>query len=250
MRKVYIAGNWKMNLIDDIDNVKKVSEKVNDDVEIVVFPPFTHLLKYKNILKETKIKVGAQNVFYEDKGAYTGEISYKFLEEFGCEYVILGHSERRNLFKEDDHFISLKLKKILTTNIKPILCVGEKEEDRSLNKQKIVVENQLKICLGGIENNFKNIIIAYEPVWAIGTGKNASPFDAQEMHSFIREQLSFLFGKNISYEISILYGGSVTDENVKDLFREDDVDGVLVGGASLKGEKFARIIEIVNKSLI
>ncbi|MEJ5306833.1 MAG: triose-phosphate isomerase [candidate division WOR-3 bacterium] len=250
MRKVYVAGNWKMNLVDDIEPIKKISNEVKNDIEVIVFPPFTHLSAYSSTLKGSKVKIGAQNVFYEDKGAYTGEISYKFIEEFGCDYVILGHSERRNLFKEDDQMISLKLKKILSTNIKPILCVGEKEDERSLNKQKFVVENQLKICLGGIENNFKNIIIAYEPVWAIGTGKNATPFDAQEMHSFIREQLSFLFGKNISCEISILYGGSVTDENVKDLFREDDVDGVLVGGASLKGEKFARIIETVNKSLI
>ncbi len=250
MRKVYVAGNWKMNLIDDILPLKDFSKYVKNDLEVIVFPPFTHLQRYREILKDSKIKVGAQNVFYEDKGAFTGEISCRFLEEFGCEYVILGHSERRNIFKESDELVSLKIKKILSTNIKPILCVGEKEEERSLNKQKFVVENQLKISLGGIENNFKNIIIAYEPVWAIGTGKNATPYDAQEMHSFIREQLSSLFGKNIAFDISILYGGSVNEENVKDLFREDDVDGVLVGGASLKCDKFKKIIEIVDKSLI
>ncbi|HAF07046.1 MAG: triose-phosphate isomerase [bacterium] len=250
MRKVYVAGNWKMNLIDEIQPLKEFSKDIKNDIEVIVFPPFTHLQKYGEILKGSKVKVGAQNVFYEEKGAYTGEISYRFLQEFGCEYVILGHSERRNIFRESDELVSLKIKKILSSSIKPILCVGEREEERSLNKQKFVVENQLKISLGGIENNFKNIIIAYEPVWAIGTGKNASPYDAQEMHSFIREQLSSLFGKKISYDISILYGGSVNEENVKDLFREDDVDGVLVGGASLKCDKFIKIVEIVDKSLI
>ncbi len=249
MRKIYVAGNWKMNLIDDITPVVQISKNVKN-LEIIIFPPFTHLQKYSEILNKTNIKIGAQNVFYEDRGAFTGEISYKFLEEFGVKYVVIGHSERRNIFKESDELISLKLKKILKTDIKPIFCVGEKEQERNLNKQKIVVENQLKISLGGIENNFKNIIIAYEPVWAIGTGKNATPFDAQEMHQFIREQLSTLFGKNIAYQISIIYGGSVNDENAKDLFREDDVDGLFVGGASLKGEKFKKIIEIVEKQII
>ncbi|MGE3063743.1 MAG: triose-phosphate isomerase [bacterium] len=248
MRRTFIAGNWKMNIIDNLLPVKDASMKF--DVDIAVFPPFVYLEKYKRETEDSKIIVGAQNMYFMESGAFTGETSPKFLLDMKIEYVILGHSERRQIFKETDEEISLKVNKAINLNMKPILCVGETESERSLNKHKMRVENQLKIGLGGIENNLKNIIIAYEPVWAIGTGNTATPNDAEEMHLFIREQISYIFGRNIASEMLILYGGSVNEENVKDLLRKDNIDGALVGGASLKGDKFAKIIEIGGKTNI
>lgn len=248
MRRTLIAGNWKMNLIDSTLPVQEAASE--NDVDVAVFPPFTHLERYAKLLSGSNVKVGGQNMFSADKGAFTGEISPLFLKELGIEYVIIGHSERRHIFKETDEEISLKMQKAISLNLKPILCVGETEGERAMNRQKVVVENQLKIGLGGIENNLKNIIIAYEPVWAIGTGNTATPNDAEEMHSFIREQISFIFGRKVSSEMLVLYGGSVNEENVRDLLRKDDIDGALVGGASLKGDKFAKIIEIGGKTNI
>jgi len=248
MRRPLIAGNWKMNVIDNIQPV--IDSALKNDIDVIVIPPFVYLEKVRNQTANSKVKVGAQNMFHKDKGAFTGEISPLFLKELGLEYVLLGHSERRHIFKETDEEISLKMQKALSSNLKPILCLGEIDIERSSNRHKSVVENQLKIALGGIENNLKNIIIAYEPVWAIGTGNTATPNDAEEMHLFIREQISFIFGRNVSSEMTILYGGSVNEENIKDLLRKDNIDGALIGGASLKGDKFAQIIEIAGKTNI
>ncbi|MDD3804221.1 MAG: triose-phosphate isomerase [bacterium] len=248
MRRILIAGNWKMNVIDNILPVARAAEE--NRVDVAVFPPFVYLERIINELKGSKVVVGAQNMHHQESGPYTGETSPKFLLEMNVKHVIIGHSERRHVFKESDEEISLKMKKALSLNMNPILCVGETESERLSNKHKSSVENQLKIGLGGIENNLKNIIIAYEPVWAIGTGNTATPNDAEEMHSFIREQISYIFGRNVASEMIVLYGGSVNEENVKDLLRKDNIDGALVGGASLKGDKFAKIIEIGGKTNI
>ncbi|MFO8062158.1 MAG: triose-phosphate isomerase [bacterium] len=240
MRRIMIAGNWKMNLIDDIEPLTGI-EPI-DNMDILICPPFTHIDKYSKSTEGTAVKVGAQNAYYEDSGAYTGEISYKFLRDFGVEYVILGHSERRHVFGETDEMVNMKVKKGLSEGFSLIVCIGEKESDRENNKHKMVVENQLKTALMGIENNFENIIIAYEPVWAIGTGKTATPLDAEDMHKFIREKIAEVAGREISANMQILYGGSVKKHNVKDLLRQDNIDGALIGGASLKYDHFISII--------
>lgn len=248
MRRILIAGNWKMNLIDNIAPVIESADKNN--IDVLVIPPFVYLERIAKITSGSKVFVGAQNMYFQEKGAFTGETSPLFLKELKINHVLLGHSERRHIFKETDEDISLKMQKCLNLEMTPILCVGETEAERMSNRHKVIVENQLKIALGGIENNLKNIIIAYEPVWAIGTGNTATPNDAEEMHLFIREQISSIFGRKISSEMVILYGGSVNDENIKDLLRKDNIDGALIGGASLKGEKFAAIIEIAGKTNI
>ncbi len=248
MRKLLIAGNWKMNLIDNIEPV--IENNKNRNLDILVCPPFVYLQKYAGILEGTSIQLGAQNAYYEDNGAFTGETSYEFLKDFNVNYVIIGHSERRHKFHEDDDLINKKVKIGIEKGFNIILCVGEKEEDRNMNKQNTVVGSQIEIALGGIENNFENIIIAYEPVWAIGTGKTATPFDAEEMHRFIREKVAEIAGKNIAQNLRILYGGSVKEDNVKDMIRQDNIDGVLIGGASLKYEKFNKIIEIAENTNI
>lgn len=244
-RNILIAGNWKMNLMDDIMPVVQKHSKSN--VGILVCPPYTHLASIGEKVKDSAVKLGAQNAYFEDKGAFTGEISYSFLKETGAQYVILGHSERRHVFNEPDELINKKVKKGLEEAFTVILCVGETEAQRNTNKQKTIVEDQLKTGLMGIENNFENIIIAYEPVWAIGTGKTATPMDAEDMHSFIREKLADITGKDIAAQTLILYGGSVKESNVKDLLRQDNIDGALIGGASLKHEHFNSIIEIAQK---
>ncbi len=243
-RRILIAGNWKMNLIDDIQPV--VDNNANRRLDILVCPPFTHLGIIKSVVKDSAVKLGAQNVHDEDNGAFTGEISYSFLKSLGIEYVIIGHSERRHVFNETDEFINKKVRKGLKQGFQTILCVGETETERNSNRYKAVVENQLKIGLMGIENNFENIIIAYEPVWAIGTGKTATPFDAEDMHRFIREKIAEIAGNEVASDIRILYGGSVKEDNVKELLRQDNIDGALIGGASLKYEHFNKIIEIAE----
>ncbi|MCK4524789.1 triose-phosphate isomerase [candidate division WOR-3 bacterium] len=243
-RRILIAGNWKMNLIDDIQPI--IDNNANRKLEILVCPPFTHLGIVKSEVKDSAVKLGAQNVHDEDKGAFTGEISYSFLKSLGIEYVIIGHSERRHVFNETDEFINKKIRKGLKQGFQTILCVGETETERNANRYKAVIENQLKIGLMGIENNFENIIIAYEPVWAIGTGKTATPFDAEDMHRFIREKIAEIAGNEVASDIRILYGGSVKEDNVKELLRQDNIDGALIGGASLKYEHFNKIIEIAE----
>ncbi len=244
-RRIMIAGNWKMNLIDNIKPV--IENNQSRQCEILVCPPFTHIQRFSQILEGSGILLGAQNMCSEDKGAFTGEISHSFLAEFNVSYVIAGHSERRHVFNETNELINLKVRKGIDKDFNVILCVGEKEEERDLNKHKSVVANQLEIGLMGIENKFENIIIAYEPVWAIGTGKTATPQDAEDMHAFIREKIAEIAGRDKAAAMRILYGGSVKPDNVRDLLRRDNIDGALIGGASLKYEQFNAIIETADK---
>jgi len=250
MRIPLIAGNHKMykTVTEAIDFAKNLIEKVKDvkpsETEILIATPFTSLYKLSEILKGTNIKLGSQNCHYEDNGAFTGEISPLMLKEISVEYVILGHSERRHIFGESNEFINKKVKAALNSGLKPILCIGEKEDERELELTDCINEMQLRSCLKDIpKEQAMNITIAYEPVWAIGTGKTATPKDAQDAHKYIRRILSKMYGENFANNIRILYGGSVKRENIKELIAQNDIDGALVGGASLKFDSFERIIK-------
>lgn len=245
MRIPIIAGNWKMNntisegrqLIEDIKALE-----LNSDVEAVVCVPFTFLSEAKKLVKDTNIKLGAQNMHYENQGAFTGEISPYMLKEIGVDYVIIGHSERRQYFNETDESVNGKIKKALEVGIKPILCVGESLEERENSIHERVVKNQVLKGLMGIEaEDLKDLVIAYEPIWAIGTGKTASSDDANKMLSFIRGVVKEEFGP-IAEEVRLQYGGSVKPSNVSELMDKSDIDGALVGGASLKAEDFAALV--------
>ncbi|NOZ63371.1 MAG: triose-phosphate isomerase [Caldiserica bacterium] len=243
MREIIIAGNWKMyktrGEAEILASEIKGGITQRENVEMVLFPPFTSLESVGKVLEGSFIQLGAQNMFYEEEGAFTGEISPLMLKAVGCKYVILGHSERRKYFRESDEFINKKLHAALKNGLIPILCVGENLEEREENKAEEVVAKQLR---GGLKNweGKEKVVVAYEPVWAIGTGRTATPEIAGNMHSFIRGVLGELVG-NLSKGISILYGGSVKPNNVDELMREDEIDGVLVGGASLKADSFIRI---------
>jgi len=246
MRKSLIAGNWKMYKTpkESVEFVKglKGAIKTYSDRDILVCPPFTSLIPVFDELKGTSIKLGAQNVFFEDEGAFTGEISPKMLKEIGVEYVICGHSERRNIFGETDEIINKKVKKTVSAGMTAILCVGEKLEEREKGETFNVIKRQVERCLDGIKET-EGIVIAYEPVWAIGTGKNATPEQAEEVHSFIRGIIERHYGKNSAEDIIILYGGSVKPENIDSLMAQKNIDGALVGGASLKLDSFLRIVD-------
>jgi len=244
MRKTLIAGNWKMNKtpsesIEFVTNLIKNIGNYNDR-EILICPPFTSLYPISDIIRNSSLLLGAQNVFYEEKGAFTGEISPLMLKDIGVEYVICGHSERRNIFGEIDEIINKKVKKVIQYKLKPILCIGEKLEERESNKTFDIIKKQLEKCLSDFEY-IEQLTIAYEPVWAIGTGKNATPQQAQDVHRFIRKLIEQNYGQSASC-IRILYGGSVKPENIDILMAEADIDGALVGGASLKIESFSRIV--------
>ena len=247
-RKKLIAANWKMNKnieesVSFIKEFKILVEKNNKDIAIA--PPFTALIELKKNLNGTKIKLGAQNMHFEEKGAFTGEVSASILKDAGCEYVILGHSERRIYFDETDEMISKKIKMALKNKLKVILCIGENLEQRENNETKAIIKFQLENCLRNISNNeMKDIVIAYEPVWAIGTGKTATPEQAEEVHLFIRELLKKLYDGNISENIRIIYGGSVNEKNAKELLAMKNIDGALVGGASLDPKSFAEICNV------
>lgn len=242
-----IAGNWKMNktvgeAINFIRELKGLLSGIND-VEIVVAPPFTALFAVGKELHGSSIKLSAQNLHWEEKGAYTGEISPLMLKELDCKYVIIGHSERRQYFGESDEVVNRKIKAALKNGIKPIFCIGETLMERENGETFNVIKRQLESGLKDIkEEEIKEIVIAYEPVWAIGTGRTATPNQAEEVHSFIRGRLETLFSKEISEKVRIQYGGSVTPENIKGLMQQADIDGALVGGASLSAESFARIV--------
>ncbi|MCS7230364.1 MAG: triose-phosphate isomerase [Candidatus Kryptonium sp.] len=256
MRKMIIAGNWKMNkdIKETFDFLLPLKNNLigqNLNVEVVVCPPFTSLLITADLLKETKIKVGAQNMFYEVEGAYTGEISPKMLRSVRCEYVILGHSERRRYFGETDEIVNKKVKRAIEFGLKPIVCVGETLEEREAGKTFEVLEKQVKGVLDGLTyEQLKDVVIAYEPVWAIGTGRNATPEQAQEAQKFIRDLISDLFNKDVAQNLTIQYGGSVTPENAYSLLSQPDVDGALVGGASLKVDSFLKIIKAGESALL
>lgn len=248
MRKLFVAGNWKMNTSRTeaetlINGLKPLVSDVQD-VDIAVCPPFVYIDQVAALTGNSNIKVGAQNCYMEPKGAFTGEISPEMLKDCGCSYVIAGHSERRHILGETDAIINQKVKKILEAGLQVILCVGELLDEREAGKTEAVVETQLS---GGLKdlsvNDFANITIAYEPVWAIGTGKTATPDQAQEVHAFIRNWLKTQFGEPVSGNCRIQYGGSVKPENARELMSQPDIDGALVGGASLKADQFAAIIK-------
>jgi triosephosphate isomerase len=247
MRKPIIAGNWKMNktVSEAEDFIKEFLPLVEgiDDRDIVIAPPYTSLADAARLLKNSNVALAAQNIFWEEKGAYTGEISPPMLVEIGCSHVIIGHSERRKYFNEDNSLVNRKVKAALIANLTPIMCLGETLEERKKGKTLSVVERQVREGLEGLESwQAERIIIAYEPIWAIGTGVNASPQQAQEVHSHIRQQLNSLFGE-AGLKVRVQYGGSVKPDNINDLMAEADIDGALVGGASLKPASFAAIVK-------
>lgn len=247
MRKPIIAGNWKMNktLGEAIELVNQIKEEANKtDVEVVVCCPFTALSEVVKAREGSKLKVGAQNMHWEEEGAYTGEISANMLRDLGVDYVILGHSERRQYFKETDEIINKKLKKAMEKGLKPILCVGESLEEREADKTFAVVKEQTLAGLEGLDKDqAKDLVIAYEPVWAIGTGKTATSEEANQVIGYIRSLLEDKYGSEISEEIRIQYGGSVKPSNASEIMNQVDIDGALVGGASLEARDF---LEIVN----
>lgn len=249
MRKKIVAGNWKMfnNLNESVTLISELKQELTNtevNCKVVICPPFTSLETATTLLKDSVVEVGAQNMFYEDNGAYTAEISAGMLLSVGCKYVILGHSERRTIFGENDELINKKIKKALASGLIPIFCIGETLAEREGGVTEKVIETQVKKGLEGIsEEDFKKIVIAYEPVWAIGTGKTASPAQAQEVHAYIRGLLTSLYSKEAADGTVIQYGGSVKPENAKELLSQADIDGALVGGACLKAKSFTEIIK-------
>lgn len=246
MRRKVIAGNWKMNKnIQETETyINELKELVKDTQnEVIICVPFIDLCKAVKTAKGTNIKIGAQNVHFEEKGAYTGEVSPKMLADTGVEYVIIGHSERREYFNETDETINKKLKAALAYGLKPILCVGETLEQREQGITKMWITGQVRYDMEGLsKDEAQNIIIAYEPIWAIGTGKTASKEDANEALKWIREEIEKLYDKELADEIIIQYGGSVKSSNAGELFAMSDIDGGLVGGASLEPTEFAKIV--------
>lgn len=248
MRKKVVAGNWKMNkdlsgTIELISAIKNELSKSETSKGVIVCPPFTNLESAKTVLEGSAIKLGAQNMHFEDSGAFTGEVSADMLKSVGCEYVILGHSERRTLFGETDEIINKKIKKAISAGLKPIFCIGETLEERESGTTEKVVETQIRDGLNGLnESELSDMIIAYEPVWAIGTGKTASPQQAQEVHKFIRSLVSELYSANLAENLVIQYGGSMKPENAAELLSQPDIDGGLIGGASLKSDAFTAIV--------
>lgn len=245
MRRKIIAGNWKMNMLPN-EAMSFITElepyAKNAKCEIILCVPYTDLFYSLLTAQNTNIKIGAQNMHWEEKGAYTGEVSPNMLKCINVEYVIIGHSERRQYFAETDETVNKKIKSALNHGLKPILCVGETLDQRENNMQDAIISNQIKAALKGIES-IENITIAYEPIWAIGTGKVATKEDANNTIKIIRSTVKELYGDNVAQNICILYGGSVKKENAKELFSTSDIDGALIGGASLKVDEFAKIIE-------
>jgi triosephosphate isomerase len=243
MRKPLISGNWKMNTkLEEAENLVRamIAELDSiDNVEKVLCPPFISLAAIKELIKDTSIKLGAQNMYFEDKGAYTGEISPLMLTGL-CEFVIIGHSERRQYFNETDELINKKIKKALESGLKPILCVGESLEDNETGKTEQKITRQVNASLAEI-NPTSQLVIAYEPIWAIGTGKAATGKQANATISLIRSIVANLWDKKTAQTLRLLYGGSVTSSNIAEFIVEADIDGALVGGASLKADEFVSI---------
>ena len=249
MRDTIIAGNWKMN--KSPVETKEYFNKFNDLVKeskskVVLCVPFVDIQVAQESTQNTNISIGAQNMYYIDSGAYTGEISVKMLKDMNLEYVIIGHSERRQYFNEVDDIVNLKIKAALENNIKPILCVGETLEQREKGIQNEIISLQIINALKDIDKEeIKNVIIAYEPVWAIGTGLAATAIDANNSIIVIRNEIANLYGAEVANDICILYGGSIKSENAHELFSMPDIDGGLVGGASLSPEEFAKIVNSI-----
>jgi triosephosphate isomerase len=250
MRKPFVAGNWKMNTDShsSVDLARAVASGVStsagDSVTVAVIPPFVYLQSVAEAVGPSDVAVGAQDLYFEQKGAFTGEISAGMLKDVGCIYVLCGHSERRHVLGESDELVGRKVTAALSGGLLPILCVGELLEERDAGQTEEVVARQLKTGLADLSaEKMSAVTIAYEPVWAIGTGRTATPEQAQEVHAFIRRFLTEMYDATLAREIRIEYGGSVKPGNAKDLIGQEDVDGALVGGASLKADDFVQIIK-------
>lgn len=257
-RQPIMAGNWKMNPATEEDAIALASGltkllgkdicSLDDDediacTEVVVFPPYPFISKVKDVSEDVGVSVGAQSCYYEEKGAFTGSVAVSMVKSIGAEYILCGHSERRTLFHDEDFSINLKVKKVLEAGLKPILCVGETKEEFDLNIRNEICAMQLSKDLNGVtKEQMKSVVIAYEPVWAIGTGLVCGAEDANAVHVYLRSVLASLYDDDVAQETRIQYGGSVTPDSVDELMSQPDIDGCLVGGASLDYEKFGRII--------
>lgn len=246
MRKKVIAGNWKMNMLpgEAIEFITELTPLVKDtNNEVILCVPYTDLFYALLTAQGTNIKIGAQNMHFEESGAYTGEVSGKMLKAINVEYVIIGHSERRQYFNETDETVNKKVKSAFANGLKPIVCVGETLEERESGKTAEIITKQTELALEGLSNEqVRNTIIAYEPIWAIGTGKTATSEDANNSIKEIRNKIAEIYGTEVAEEVIIQYGGSVKSSNAKELFSTSDIDGGLVGGASLKAEEFSKIV--------
>ncbi|MFX0071449.1 MAG: triose-phosphate isomerase [Candidatus Hermodarchaeota archaeon] len=255
MRKPIIGGNWKMNRgtpEETKEMLKKLiplTKKI-DTVDVVIAPPFTSLISAVELIKKSNMKIGAQNMYFEESGAFTGEIAPNFLKTIGVEYIILGHSERRDIFKETDSLINKKLKKALSMDLKPIVCIGEHLEEREAGKTMEIIQNQINETFRDLsKEDMMKTVIAYEPIWAIGTGKTATPEQAEEVHVFIRDKIYSKYDKDTADMVRIQYGGSIKPTNAKDLFEKENIDGGLVGGASLQSDSLFEIIKAAELSI-
>lgn len=253
MRKKYIIGNWKMHgskksVAELLNKIVDFEQKNQGNANLVVCPPYVFLNQTQSLLDKTQMQWGGQNMAAEAEGPYTGEISGSMLSDFGCRYVLLGHSERRQLYGETNALIAKKFGLAIKSGLTPILCVGETLAERQANQTYTVLQTQLEKIMDYGKELLKQAIIAYEPVWAIGTGLSAQPQQAQEVHQFLREQFKLL-GSDLAQELAILYGGSVKASNAKALFQMPDIDGGLIGGASLDASEFLRIYEILASTL-
>ena len=252
MRKKIVAGNWKMNTTPDegktmlLELMHEVHSLQLEHKNVIVIPPFTHLLSFNEILKQSHIRLGCQNIYHELSGAFTGEISISMVKNAGAQYVVIGHSERRQYFGEKNDLLAGKLKIVLDNGLTPIYCCGEKDEERKSGIHFEVIKTQISEGLFNFSSeDILKIIIAYEPVWAIGTGNVATPAQAQEIHLYIRNLLAGKYGNEVANDISILYGGSIKASNSAELFGQPDIDGGLVGGASLNVTDFTGIIKSI-----
>jgi triosephosphate isomerase (TIM) len=252
-KKPFIAGNWKLHktISEAVQLTKKIHKKVKKEkeAEIVIIPPFTALSEVKKVLSKSLILTGAQDVFWDESGAYTGEIAPSMIKDAGCDFVVVGHSERRQYFGDTDEHVNKKIKAALNAGLFPIMCLGESLEERENNETFNKIKKQVSQGLKDLEaDQIKNVIIAYEPIWAIGTGRTATPEQAEEVHAFIRNQLTEMAGKETSSCAIILYGGSVKPKNAFSLIKEKNINGALIGGSSLKADSFVDIIKEAKKA--
>lgn len=251
--KPFIAGNWKMHktIPEAVEMVKALKEESPQltDAELVVIPPYTMLSEVKKVIEGSTVQLGAQNIFWEEKGAFTGEISPPMLKDAGCQYVTIGHSERRQYFGETNETVNKKIKAALAHELTPIMCIGESLEEREKGNTMDKVETQINSGLEGLgKDEIRRIVIAYEPIWAIGTGVTATPSQAEEVHSFIRKKLTEKYGNEIASYAIILYGGSVKPANTYSILKENNINGALVGGASLEADSFIQITKEAIKA--